>query len=44
MYFLKHPELMKEQILSYNKTLNEIKSKSSAADEVSAILTKYIVS
>ena len=44
MYFLKHPELMKEQILSYNKTLNEIKSKSSTADEVSAILTKYIVS
>ena len=44
MYFLKHPELMREQILSYNKTLNEIKSKSSTADEVSAILTKYIVS
>ena len=44
MYFLKHPELMRKQIESTKKTLNEIKSKSSSADEVSAILNKYIIS
>ena len=44
MYFLKHPDLMKNQIESCKKTLNEIKSKSSAAEEVSAILTKYLIS
>ena len=44
MYFLKHPELMRKQIESTKKTLNEIKSKSSSAVEVSAILNKYIIS
>ena len=44
MYFLKHPDLMKKQIEICKKTLNDIKSKSSAADEVSAILNKYIIS
>ena len=44
IYFLKHPELMKKQIDTCKKTLSEIKSKSSSADEAAAILSKYIIS
>ena len=44
MYFLNHPNLMKKQIETCKKTLSEIKSKSSSADEAAAILSKYIVS
>ena len=44
VYFLKHPELMSKQIDLCNKTLKEIKSKSSSADEAAAILSQYLIS
>ena len=44
VYFLRNPELMKDQVNTYNRTLNEIKSKSSSTLEASSILSKYLVS
>ena len=44
VYFLKNPELMKNQINICNKTLNEIKSKTSSSLEASSILSKYLAS
>ena len=44
VYFLKNPELMKYQVNMYNKTLNNIRSKSSSSSEASLILNKYLVS
>jgi lipid-A-disaccharide synthase len=44
VYFLKNPKLMKDQINTYNKTLNNIRSKSSSSTEASSVLTKYLVS
>ena len=44
VYFLKNPELMKNQINICNKTLNEIKSKTSSSIEASSILSKYLAS
>ena len=44
VYFLKNPKLMQDQITSYNKTLNEIRSKSSSSTEASLILGKHLVS
>ena len=44
VYFLKNPELMKNQINICNKTLNEIKSKTSSTLEASSILSKYLAS
>ena len=44
VYFLKNPELMKDQINRCNKTLNEIKSKSSSSSEASLILSNYLIS
>ena len=44
VYFLKNPQLMKDQIDVYKKTLNNIKSKSSSSSEASSILSKYLVS
>ena len=44
IYFLKHPDLMSKQIDLCKKTLKDIKSKSSSADEASAILAKYLIS
>ena len=43
VYFLKNPHIMKEQVNSFNKTLNEIKSKSSSSMEASLILNKYLI-
>jgi lipid-A-disaccharide synthase len=43
VYLLKNPELMKEQVSSYNKTLDEIRSKSSSSLETSLVLNKYLV-
>jgi lipid-A-disaccharide synthase len=43
-YFLKNPKLMKDQVNLYNKTLNDIRSKSSSSTEASSILSKYLVS
>ncbi|MDA9084731.1 lipid-A-disaccharide synthase [Candidatus Pelagibacter sp.] len=44
IYLLKNPELMKDQVNNCNKTLNDIRSKSSSSSEASSILIKYIVS
>jgi|TARA_B110000046_G_scaffold147289_1_gene154876 lipid-A-disaccharide synthase len=44
VYFLKNPRLMSEQIDNCNKTLNEIKSKTSSSTEASSILAKYLIS
>jgi lipid-A-disaccharide synthase len=42
VYFLNNPKLMTEQIDNCNKTLNEIRSKSSSSGEASTILAKYL--
>jgi len=43
VYLLKNPELMKDQIDNCNKTLNDIRSKSSSSSsETSSILLKYL--
>ncbi|MDC1112284.1 lipid-A-disaccharide synthase [Candidatus Pelagibacter sp.] len=43
-YFLKNPELMKKQIHDYEKTLTQIRSKTSSTDEASSVLTKFLIS
>ena len=43
VYFLKNPEIMKQQVNNYEKTLNKIRSKSSSSDEASLILTKFLI-
>ena len=43
-YFLKNPDLMDQQIVDCNKTLVEIRSKTSSTNEASSILTQYLVS
>ena len=43
VYFLKNPDLMKDQVNNFNKTLNEIRSKSSSSLEASSVLKKYLV-
>ena len=42
VYFLKNPELMKKQIFDVNKTLNEIKSKTSSSSEASVVVSSYL--
>jgi len=42
IYFLKNPEAVSRQVEIFNKTLDEIRSKSSAAEEASSIILKYI--
>ena len=44
VYFLKNPQLMKDQVNNYNKTLNDIRSKSSSSTEASSVLSKYLIS
>ena len=44
VYFLKNPEIMKDQVNNCSKTLNDIRSKSSSSSEASSILRKYLVS
>ena len=44
VYFLKNPELMKKQILDVDKTLNEIKSKTSSSSEATEIVSSYLSS
>ena len=44
VYFLKNPEMMKQQVDNYEKTLNQIRSKTSSSDEASLILTKFLIS
>jgi len=43
VYFLKNPELMKKQINDCEKTLTEIRSKTSSSDEASSVLSKYLI-
>ena len=43
IYFLKNPELMKDQVNNCNKTLNEIRSKSVSSLEASLVLSKHLV-
>ena len=42
-YLLKNPDLMKEQIEQCQKTLDEIKSKTSSADEAAKVVLSYLV-
>ena len=42
VYLLKNPELMKDQVDNCNKTLKNIRSKSSSSSEASSILLKYL--
>ena len=44
VYFLKNPELMKKQIDDCEKTLVQIRSKTSSSDEASSVLTKFLIS
>ena len=44
VYFLKNPDLIKKQIHDCQKTLLQIKSKTSSSDEAANILNKYLVS
>ena len=44
VYFLKNPGLMKQQINECEKTLNQIKSKTSSALEASLVLNKFLIS
>jgi lipid-A-disaccharide synthase len=44
VYFLKNPELMKKQIYDCEKTLTQIRSKTSSTDEASSVLTKFLIS
>ena len=42
-YFIKHPELSKEQIKNCQKTLNEIRSESSSSTDVANILINHLI-
>ena len=44
IYFLKNPDLIKKQLAECNKTLDDIRSKTSSSDESSTILFNYLVS
>ena len=44
VYFLKNPEMMKRQVNDCEKTLNQIRSKTSSSDEASLVLSKFLVS
>jgi len=44
VYFLKNPQMMKEQIDNCEKTLSQIRSKTSSSDEAALVLSKFLVS
>ena len=44
VYFLKNPEKMKQQVNDCEKTLGQIRSKTSSSDEASLVLAKFLVS
>ena len=44
VYFLKNPTLIDKQINDFTNTLDEIRSKTSSADEASSVLLSYIIS
>ena len=42
IFFLKNPEMMKQQINECEKTLSQIRSKTSSSDEASLVLTEFL--
>ena len=42
VFFLKNPEMMKQQINECEKTLSQIRSKTSSSDEASLVLTEFL--
>ena len=42
VYLLKNPSLMDKQVNDFTKTLNDIRSKTSSAEEASSVLYKYL--
>ena len=42
VYFLKNPEMMKQQVNDCEKTLSQIRSKTSSSDEASLVLAKFL--
>ena len=44
VYFLKNPEMMRQQVNDCEKTLSQIRSKTSSSDEASSVLAKFLVS
>ena len=44
VYFLKNPKMMKQQVNDCEKTLNQIRSKTSSSDEASLVLAKFLIS
>ena len=44
VYFLKNPEMMRQQVNDCEKTLSQIRSKTSSSDEASLVLTKFLIS
>ena len=42
VYFLRNPDVMKNQVNNFNKTLNEIRSKSSSSLEASSVIIQYL--
>ena len=43
-YLLKKPELIKKQLITCKKTIDNIRSKTSSAEESAIVLTKYLIS
>ena len=44
IYFLKNPNLIKQQISDCEKTLDQIRSKTSSSEEAMLVLSKYLIS
>ena len=44
VYFLKNPEMMRQQVNNCEKTLSQIRSKTSSSYEASLVLAKFLVS
>ena len=44
LYFLKNPEMMKQQVNDCEKTLSQIRSKTSSSSEASLVLAKFLIS
>ena len=42
VYFLKNPDVMKQQVNNCEKTLRQIRSKTSSSDEASLVLAKFL--
>ena len=43
VYFLKNPEMMKQQVNDCEKTLSQIRSKTSSSDEACLVLAKFLI-